>query len=170
MLSFKNPSLFSACISSLADQTMLNYLLHVPPVEGSLRVFSDFIKIFWTCRKSSFNFFFFGGGGFPKKQGFSIELSLYQFVPVWFETIDWWHNGFEICIVIGWLPIYRLVFGYINILSGVYLCIWRYGNWMLKQNKVRCIPTWNWTFQLGIVSDHCTVQTCANDIILTVDW
>ena len=25
-------------------------------------------------------------------------------------------------------------------------------------------------FWLGIVSDHCTVKTCADDIILTVDW
>ena len=41
---------------------------------------------------------------------------------------------------------------------------------MLKQNKVRYIPTWNWTFWLGIVLDHCTVYTCANDIILTADW
>ena len=41
---------------------------------------------------------------------------------------------------------------------------------LLKQNKVRYIPTWNWTFRLGIVSDHCTVHTCANDIILTADW
>ena len=32
------------------------------------------------------------------------------------------------------------------------------------------IPTWNRTFWQGIVSDHCTVKTCANDIILTVDW
>ena len=32
------------------------------------------------------------------------------------------------------------------------------------------IPTWNQTFRLGIVSDHCAVKTCANDIILTVDW
>ena len=30
------------------------------------------------------------------------------------------------------------------------------------------IPTWNWTFRLGIVSDHCAVN--ANDIILTADW
>ena len=41
---------------------------------------------------------------------------------------------------------------------------------LLKQNKVRSIPTWKRTFWLGIVSDHCTVRTCANDIILTVDW
>ena len=41
---------------------------------------------------------------------------------------------------------------------------------VLKQNKVRSILTWNWTFWLGIVLDHCAVQTCANDIILTVDW
>ena len=37
---------------------------------------------------------------------------------------DYWlvgTTGLKICIVIGWLPIYRLVFGYINILSGVYL-------------------------------------------------
>ena len=32
------------------------------------------------------------------------------------------------------------------------------------------IPTWNWTFWQGIVSDHCTVETCTNDIILTADW
>ena len=32
------------------------------------------------------------------------------------------------------------------------------------------IPTWNRTFRLGIVSDHCAVKTCANDIILTADW
>ena len=32
------------------------------------------------------------------------------------------------------------------------------------------ILTWNWTFRQGIVSDHCAVKTCANDIILTVDW
>ena len=25
-------------------------------------------------------------------------------------------------------------------------------------------------FRQGIVSDYCTVETCANDIILTVDW
>ena len=38
---------------------------------------------------------------------------------------------------------------------------------MLKWNQVRCIPTWNWTFWLGIVLDHCAVYTCANDIMLT---
>ena len=32
------------------------------------------------------------------------------------------------------------------------------------------ILTWNWTFRQGIVLDHCTVKTCANDIILTADW
>ena len=32
------------------------------------------------------------------------------------------------------------------------------------------VPTWNQTFWQGIVSDHCTVKTCANDIILTVGW
>ena len=32
------------------------------------------------------------------------------------------------------------------------------------------ILTWNRTFWHGIVSDHCAVKTCANDIILTVDW
>ena len=32
------------------------------------------------------------------------------------------------------------------------------------------ILTWNWTFRQGIVSDHCAVKTCANDIILTADW
>ena len=31
----------------------------------------------------------------------------------------------------------------------------------LKQNQVRCILTNNQTFYLGIVSDHCTVHTCA---------
>ena len=40
---------------------------------------------------------------------------------------------------------------------------------MLKQNKVRCIPTGNQTFQLGIVLDYCAVHVCANDIILTAD-
>ena len=43
-------------------------------------------------------------------------------------------------------------------------------NKLLKRNKVRPIPTWNRTFWLGIVSDHCTVKTCANDIILTAHW
>ena len=38
---------------------------------------------------------------------------------------------------------------------------------LLKWNQVRCIMTWNWTFWLGIVLDHCTVHTCANDIMLT---
>ena len=28
---------------------------------------------------------------------------------------------------------------------------------LLKWNQVRCILTWNWTFQQGIVSDHCTM-------------
>ena len=32
------------------------------------------------------------------------------------------------------------------------------------------IPTWNQMFRQGIVLDHCAVKTCANDIILTVDW
>ena len=32
------------------------------------------------------------------------------------------------------------------------------------------ILTWNQTFWLEIVLDHCAVQTCANDIILTADW
>ena len=36
---------------------------------------------------------------------------------------------------------------------------------MLKWNKVRCIPIVNRTFWLRIVSDHCAVHTCANDII-----
>ena len=41
---------------------------------------------------------------------------------------------------------------------------------LLKRNKVRTIPTWNRTFRQGIVSDHCAVKTCANDIILTAHW
>ena len=38
---------------------------------------------------------------------------------------------------------------------------------LLKQNHVRCIPTNNWTFHLGIVLDYCAVHICANDIMLT---
>ena len=41
---------------------------------------------------------------------------------------------------------------------------------VLKWNKVRIIPTWNRTFQQGIVLDHCAAKTCANDIILTAHW
>ena len=34
-------------------------------------------------------------------------------------------------------------------------------------NNVRCIPYYNQTFQLGIVSDHCAALTDANDVMLT---
>ena len=36
-----------------------------------------------------------------------------------------------------------------------------------SRNNVRCILTNNWTFWLGIVSDHCAVSSDANDIMLT---
>ena len=75
MLSFKNPSLFRACISSLADQTMLNYLLGVPPVERALWEYFQILSKISEHAENELSTFFFGGG-FPKKQGFSIELSL----------------------------------------------------------------------------------------------
>ena len=38
---------------------------------------------------------------------------------------------------------------------------------VLKRNIVRCYSDLK---PNRIVSDHCTVKTCANDIILTADW
>ena len=65
---------------------------------------------------------------------------------------------------------------YLKNKSGEFAAFNAYKAWdelmlnMLKQNKVRSIPTWNQTFWLGIVSDHCVVKTYANDIILTAHW
>ena len=47
-------------------------------------------------------------------------------------------TGLKMFIVIGWLPIYRLVFVYINILSGVYLLAYVH------------MKVWYWYFKLFV--------------------
>ena len=41
---------------------------------------------------------------------------------------------------------------------------------VLKRNIGRCYSDLKPNVPIGIVSDHCAVKTCANDIILTADW
>ena len=57
-------------------------------------------------------------------------------------------------------------------LSQKYQNHWYHHLWTGCWNGISgdVIPTWNRTFRLGIVSDHCAVKNCANDIILTADW
>ena len=105
ILSFKNPSLFRACIS-LADQTILNYLLGIPLVERALwEYFQILSKLSEHAENhlSTFFFFFWGGGFLNRIVQYFVYTKSFK-PPIWnpldgASTTYHWSQFLSVCPV-----------------------------------------------------------------------
>ena len=93
--------------------------------------------------------------------------------PSWGNTREW-HPIFKHPCAYGCPPVCQMVGWGIqdnpkcqcNVKNSV-LCFYIQDLWLLKWNYVRCIPTNNWRFHLGIVSDQSGVQPVQMTSFLT---